>query len=294
METSSHALHQQRLAGLQFSAALFTNFTRDHLDYHGTMEGYFAAKASLIDLLLPGATVIVNADDPAWNALPASPHRKVRFSVGSQVADVYARKMEFTPDGSHFSLHAPTTEPVKVRLPLLGDFQVENAVGATATSIALGVSLADVGVRLSSMPQVPGRLERLSTMPAVLRDYAHTPDALARALQSVRPFARGRVIVVFGAGDDRDRGKRPEMGRVAAALADVCLVTSDNPRTEDPDRIIDDIVTGMPAGRALREEDRREAIAQAIALAGPDDLVLLAGKGPRDIPDPWHDESPVR
>ncbi len=279
METSSHALHQQRLAGLQFAAALFTNFTRDHLDYHGTMEGYFAAKASLIDLLLPGATVIVNADDPAWTALPASPHRKVRFSVGTHVAHVYARKVEFTTRGSTFTLHAPTTEPVKVRLPLLGDFQVENAVGAAATSIALGVSLADVGVRLSSMPQVPGRLERLSSMPAVLRDYAHTPDALARALQSVRPFAPGRVIVVFGAGGDRDRGTRPEMGRVAAALADICIVTSDNPRTEDPERILDDIVAGMPAGRALRAEDRRQAIAQAIALAGPDDLVLLAGKG---------------
>lgn len=279
MEASSHALHQHRLDGVAFSAALFTNLTRDHLDYHGTMEAYLAAKASLLQLLTADACVVVNADDDAWAALPHTPHRRVRFSAGTRVADVYARRVEFSPVGSTFTLHAPQQPAVKVQLPLLGDFQVENAVGVAAVAVGLGVPLAEVGERLSSMPQVSGRLERLSTDPAVLRDYAHTPDALERALQSVRPFAKGRVIVAFGAGGDRDKGKRPEMGRVAAALADVCIVTSDNPRTEDPSAIIDDIVAGMPAGRAVREEDRREAIAKAIAMAGPDDLVLLAGKG---------------
>jgi UDP-N-acetylmuramoyl-L-alanyl-D-glutamate--2,6-diaminopimelate ligase len=279
MEASSHALDQHRLDGLQFSAALYTNFTRDHLDYHGSMEAYFAAKALLLDLLTDDGEVITNADDPAWSSLPATPHHRLRFSAGANVADVYARRTEFTPTGSTFTLHAPATDAVKVHLPLLGDFQVENAVGVAAVAIALGMPLAEIGARLSSMPQVSGRLERLSTMPAVLRDYAHTPDALARALQSVRPFARGKVIVVFGAGGDRDRGKRPQMGRVAAELADVCIVTSDNPRTEDPDRILDDIVAGMPAGAAVRQEDRRQAIALAIDLATADDLVLLAGKG---------------
>ncbi len=279
MEASSHALHQHRLDGLQFEVGLFTNFTRDHLDYHGTMDEYFAAKAMLLSQLTPDGAVVTNADDPAWDSLPPSPHRRLRFSAGARVADVYARRTEFTPTGSNFSLHAPATDPVKVHLPLLGDFQVENAVGVAAVGVALGLSLADIGARLSTMPQVSGRLERLSTMPAVLRDYAHTPDALERALQSVRPFAKGRVIVVFGAGGDRDRGKRPEMGRVAAALADVCIVTSDNPRTEDPARIIDDIVAGMPVDRILREEDRRQAITVAVDLAGADDLVLLAGKG---------------
>jgi UDP-N-acetylmuramoyl-L-alanyl-D-glutamate--2,6-diaminopimelate ligase len=279
MEASSHALHQHRLEGLRFEAALFTNFTRDHLDYHGTMDAYFDAKALLVGQLAVTGRVVTNADDPAWAGLPPSPHPRLRFSAGANVADVYARRTEFTTSGSNFTLHAPEVDPVKVRLPLLGDFQVENAVGVAAVGIALGIPLPVIAERLTSMPQVSGRLERLSVSPAVLRDYAHTPDALERALQSVRPFARGRVIVVFGAGGDRDRGKRPEMGRVAAALADVCVVTSDNPRTEDPERILDDIVAGMPAAKILRQEDRRQAIATAIDLAGPDDLVLLAGKG---------------
>jgi UDP-N-acetylmuramoyl-L-alanyl-D-glutamate--2,6-diaminopimelate ligase len=279
LEASSHALHQHRLDGLPCSAALFTNLTRDHLDYHGSMEEYFAAKASLLELLTADGRVIVNADDDAWAGLPDTPHPRLRFSAGARVADVYARRVEFTTVGSRFTLHAPAAAAEKVTLPLLGDFQVENAVGVAAVGVALGLPLVEIAERLSSMPQVPGRLERLSTVPAVLRDYAHTPDALERALQSVRPFASGRVIVAFGAGGDRDKGKRPEMGRVAAALADVCIVTSDNPRTEAPESIIDDIVAGMPPGTAVREEDRRQAIARAIAMAGPDDLVLLAGKG---------------
>ena len=279
MEASSHALQQHRLDGLSFDVAVFTNFTRDHLDYHGTMDAYFASKALLLDQVAADGCVVTNADDAAWSNLPPFTQRHFRFSAGAHVADVYARRTLFTPVGSSFTLHAPSTDAVKVHLPLLGDFQVENAVGVAAVGIALEMPVADVAARLSTMPQVPGRLERLSTAPAVLRDYAHTPDALERALQSVRPFARGKVIVVFGAGGDRDRGKRPEMGRVAAALADVCVVTSDNPRTEDPARIIDDIVAGMPIGRAVREEDRRLAIRHAIDIAGADDLVLLAGKG---------------
>jgi UDP-N-acetylmuramoyl-L-alanyl-D-glutamate--2,6-diaminopimelate ligase len=285
MEASSHALHQHRLDGVRVDAALFTNFTRDHLDYHGSMESYFAAKAMLLDLVRAEGCVVTNADDPAWLNLPATPHRRVRFSVGANVADVYSRRTEFMPQGSSFTLHAPTVDPVKVQLPLLGDFQVENAVGAAAVAIGLGMRIGDIAEKLTSMPQVPGRLERLSASPSVLRDYAHTPDALERALQSVRPFARGKVIVVFGAGGDRDRGKRPEMGRVAAELADVCIVTSDNPRTEDPERILDDIVAGYPAnavaaaGKFFREEDRRQAITLAVDLARPTDLVLLAGKG---------------
>ncbi len=279
MEASSHALHQHRLDGLRFSAALFTNFTRDHLDYHGSMEAYFAAKAMLLGQLTAEGTVITNADDRAWDALPETRHPRLRFSAGANVADVYARRTTFTTTGSSFSLHARATDAVKVHLPLLGDFQVENAVGVAAVGVALGLPLTTIAGKLSSMPQVSGRLEMLSTSPAVLRDYAHTPDALERALQSVRPFATGKVIVVFGAGGDRDRGKRPEMGRVAAALADVCIVTSDNPRTEDPARILDDIIAGMPAAQVVREEDRRAAIARAIAMAGPEDLVLLAGKG---------------
>lgn len=279
MEASSHALHQSRLEGLVMDAALFTNFTRDHLDYHDTMEAYFAAKAMLLDLVGRSGIVVVNDDDPAWTHLRDVPQRKWRFSVAGRRVDVRATDTRFTPRGSDFVLHAPHERAVAVSLPLLGDFQVENACGAATVAIALGMDPVDVAARLATLPQVPGRLERLSAHPAVLRDYAHTADALDRALRAVRPFATGRVIVVFGAGGDRDRGKRPEMGRVAASLADWCVVTSDNPRTEDPERILDDIVAGMAGDHWERIEDRRAAIARAIAMAGPDDLVLLAGKG---------------
>ncbi len=163
-------------------------------------------------------------------------------------------------------------------LPLIGDFNVANALGAAAAAFVMGVSPADIAARLSVLPQVPGRLEIVSERPTVLRDYAHTPDALERAINAVRPFVAGKLTVVFGAGGDRDRGKRPEMGRIAEEKADCVIVTSDNPRTEDPARILDDIEGGMSRTH-LRIEDRRDAIARAIRDADADDVVLLAGKG---------------
>jgi UDP-N-acetylmuramoyl-L-alanyl-D-glutamate--2,6-diaminopimelate ligase len=166
-----------------------------------------------------------------------------------------------------------------VRLPLIGDFIVINALGAAATAHALGMPTDRIAGRLSSMPQVPGRLELIHDSPAVLRDYAHTPDALVRALDAVRPFARERLIVVFGCGGDRDRGKRPQMGAIAESKADVSIVTSDNPRTEDPERILDDIEAGMSMSNHERIEDRRGAIARALELAAPHDVIVLAGKG---------------
>jgi UDP-N-acetylmuramoyl-L-alanyl-D-glutamate--2,6-diaminopimelate ligase len=169
---------------------------------------------------------------------------------------------------------------VRVELPLLGDFNVQNALGAAAAALSLGYSLPEIAGLLSEVPQVPGRLERISDEPCpVLRDYAHTPDALERVLRTLRPLVRGRLIVVFGAGGDRDQGKRPQMGGIAEQLADVAIVTSDNPRTENPDAIIDQIAAGMKAGEYERITDRREAIAFALNNARPDDLVLLAGKG---------------
>ena len=277
MEVSSHALDQQRVEGVRFAAAVFTNLTRDHLDYHGTLEAYLEAKARLVDYLAPDGTAVVNADDPAWASLPSAPHR-LTYGIASP-ADVRARDVAFGPGGSTFTLAAGAAAAAPTRVPLLGEFNVANALGAAAAAIALGVPLEVVAERLATLPQVPGRLETLSARPAVLRDYAHTPDALERALRAVRPFARGRLVVVFGAGGDRDRGKRPEMGALAESLADVVVLTSDNPRTEDPERILDDIAAGMRAAPASRIEDRREAIAHALALAGPDDVVLLAGKG---------------
>jgi UDP-N-acetylmuramoyl-L-alanyl-D-glutamate--2,6-diaminopimelate ligase len=276
METSSHALHQRRVEGLAFEAAVFTNLTRDHLDYHGTMEAYFAAKALLVEQLVPDGVAVINADDPAWESLPWT-KRTVRFGT-TRAADVHATDVRCTPDGSRFTLVFEGA-PHEVALPMIGDFNVANALAAAACAWALGEKPETIVARLGTMPQVPGRLEIVNARPTVLRDYAHTPDALERAIAAVRPFTSGRLIVVFGCGGDRDRGKRPEMGRIAADRADVAIVTSDNPRTEDPERILDDIEAGMRGVAHERIEDRHAAIARALAIAAPHDLVLLAGKG---------------
>jgi UDP-N-acetylmuramoyl-L-alanyl-D-glutamate--2,6-diaminopimelate ligase len=260
---------------VEFDVAVFTNLTRDHLDYHETMEAYLAAKLSLADHLAPDGTAVVGADDPAWEALSVG--KRVTFGMAPG-ADVRAEEVRYAPSGVHFRLEAGAVAPV--HLPLIGDFNVVNALGAAAAAMALGMSVPAVAARLDTMPQVPGRLERIGTAPAVLRDYSHTPDSLDRALRALRPFVSGRLIVVFGAGGDRDPGKRPQMGAVAARNADVVIVTSDNPRTEDPEAIIDAIVAGIPGGSCERIEDRRAAIRRAIELADPvRDLVLLAGKG---------------
>jgi UDP-N-acetylmuramoyl-L-alanyl-D-glutamate--2,6-diaminopimelate ligase len=234
MEVSSHSLEQRRVEGVEFEAAVFTNVSRDHLDYHQTMEAYVAAKARLVDYVHRDGVIALNADDRAWDVLPGT-RRVVRFGM-ERPADVTATDIRWTARGS----------------------------------------IAD---RLSSVPQVPGRLERLLARPAVLRDYAHTPDALERAMDAIRPFVQGRLIVVFGCGGDRDRGKRPQMGAIAERGADVVILTSDNPRTEDPERILDDIAAGMQETNHERVEDRRAAIARSLEIASPDDLVLLAGKG---------------
>ncbi|MES2178572.1 MAG: UDP-N-acetylmuramoyl-L-alanyl-D-glutamate--2,6-diaminopimelate ligase [Gemmatimonadota bacterium] len=277
METSSHALHQRRLDGLVFEAGVFTNLTRDHLDYHVTMDAYLAAKALLVSLLDSNGAAVTNADDPAWNALPPAP-RSISFGM-VHGADVRAVDLRFSSRGSNWTLSA-AGERHSVTLPLIGDFNVANALGAAAAAYAMGRSIEEIARRLSTLPQVPGRLEIIADSPTVLRDYAHTPDALERALDAVRPFTVGTLTVVVGCGGDRDRGKRPEMGRIAEARADRVIVTSDNPRTEDPERILDDIEAGMTAGRHERIEDRHAAIARAIQLsAGAGDVVLLAGKG---------------
>jgi UDP-N-acetylmuramoyl-L-alanyl-D-glutamate--2,6-diaminopimelate ligase len=277
MEVSSHSLDQRRVDGLAFSAAVFTNLTRDHLDYHHTMDAYVAAKARLIEYLTPTGTAVINADDPAWQVLAKSP-RQVRFSLAGNNADVRASGVHYTPRGSEWTLEAAGLT-ANVTLPLVGDFNVANALGAAAAAWAVGLTTDDIAQRLSSLPQVPGRLERILEHPTVLRDYAHTPDALERALLAVRPFAKQRMIVLFGCGGDRDRGKRPQMGAIAERLGDFAIVTSDNPRTEDPDRIIDDIEAGMHGTNHERITDRHDAIARALTIASPGDVVVLAGKG---------------
>ena len=278
MEVSSHALHQARMAAARFDAALFTNLTQDHLDYHGTMEEYRAAKLRLIELLKPGAAAIVNADDPAWDGVAAE--RLVRFGI-ERPADVRAEDVRVGPGGMEWTLVLPDAR-ASVALPLFGTFNVSNALAAAATLWTLGWGAEEIAAGLATIPQVPGRLERISGPPqsaTVLADYAHTPDALERALAAVRPLVMGRLLVVFGAGGDRDPGKRPEMGRVAAEGADLAIVTSDNPRTEDPEKILDDIERGMGSAPRVRISDRREAIRNALLEARDEDVILLAGKG---------------
>jgi len=276
METSSHSLDQGRLDGLCFDAGIFTNLTRDHLDYHRTMESYLAAKLRLSGYLGLEGWEIVNQDDPAWAALPLRSRRlSYGFTSGSQVS---ATDIQQDHSGSRFKLNAPQGEE-HVTLPLLGEFNIHNALAAAA-ALALGQSVARVAAGLTAAPQVPGRMERIAERPCVvLRDYAHTPDALERALQSLRPLTPGRLIVVFGCGGDRDRGKRPVMGRIAATLSDLAIVTSDNPRTEDPDAIITDVEQGMGSASHFRMVDRREAIGVALDAGRSGDTILLAGKG---------------
>jgi UDP-N-acetylmuramoyl-L-alanyl-D-glutamate--2,6-diaminopimelate ligase len=274
MEVSSHALHQHRVHGVTFDAAVFTNITRDHLDYHGTMEEYFAAKAELVGYLKESGVAVVNADQPEWESLPTAPRL---LTYGIQSGDVRAEDISFDATGSSWTLRHGG-DSTQVRLPLLGDFNVINAVAAVSAALAVGMPLDALARSLAVVPQIPGRLELIAESPPIIRDYAHTPDALVRALAALRPFVSGKLILVFGAGGDRDPGKRPLMGAAAEAGADRVIVTSDNPRTEDPEAIIDEIERGM-ALRHDRESDRRKAIARAIQIAQPGDTILLAGKG---------------
>lgn len=278
METSSHALDQRRLETLKFAGAIFTNLTHEHLDYHRDLEAYRDAKFKLSTYLAAGAVEAVNRDDPAWSALPTRENVR-RLTFGLRNADVHVSRSTLEATGSSVVLHLGAWQG-ETRIPLPGEFNVMNALGAAACAWGLGVPPETIAERLASAPQVPGRMERLySGRYVVLRDYAHTADALERVLATLRPAVTGRLVVVFGAGGDRDRAKRPVMGRVVARGADLVVVTSDNPRMEDPERIMDEIEAGMEGIDHLRIADREEAIVQAIRLLEPGDTLLLAGKG---------------
>ena len=272
MEVSSHALDQHRVGGVRFAAAAFTNLTQDHLDYHGDMEAYFAAKALLFDGRCPSAA---NADDAYGQRLPAD----LRFGIGASDADVRAEDVQYGPVGTSLRLCTPWGE-ADLALRLVGRFNVENALAAASSAGLAGVPFEAIVAGLSGLAGVPGRLEVVSAdQPfGVIVDYAHTADALENILRAVRPLATGRVIVVFGCGGDRDRGKRPAMARAACALADHVIITTDNPRSEDPLAIIAEIETGAD-GRQEVEPDRRRAIERAIAIAEAGDVVVIAGKG---------------
>jgi UDP-N-acetylmuramoyl-L-alanyl-D-glutamate--2,6-diaminopimelate ligase len=280
MEVSSHSLDQGRVAAARFDAALFTNLSRDHLDYHGTLEAYRAAKLLLVNLVKPGGVVVLNADDPAWHDVAAPDTRVIRFGL-RETADITAADIRASTAGMEFMLRTPDGS-IHASLPLFGLYNVSNALGVAAVLWGLGWSPDMIAAGLLEIPQVPGRLERVGTpegAPTVVIDFAHTADALERALAALRPLTEGRLIVVFGAGGDRDPGKRVGMGRAAAEGADLSIVTSDNPRTESPEQIASEVESGMGNAPRRRVIDRREAIRAALSEAGSEDLVLLAGKG---------------
>ena len=277
LESSSHALDQFRLDGIRFDVTAFTNLTRDHLDYHESRERYLAAKARLLELGKDGATAVINADEPGWNTLrPREPVITYGLRPG---AALRAARVRPTSRGSGFVLlWKGRTSPVA--LPLPGGFNVFNALCAAACALALGQTLEEVAAGLGAAAAVPGRMEFVVREPfPVLIDFAHTPDSLEQVLRATRPLVSGRLIVVFGAGGDRDPAKRPAMGAAVARHADLALVTSDNPRTEDPARIVAQVAAGVSGCDAVEIVDRREAIRRALDAAKPGDAVLLAGKG---------------
>ncbi|MDX6656256.1 MAG: UDP-N-acetylmuramoyl-L-alanyl-D-glutamate--2,6-diaminopimelate ligase [Solirubrobacteraceae bacterium] len=271
MEVSSHALELHRADAVHWAVAMFTNLTQDHLDFHPDMESYFAAKRRLFQAG-PG-TAVVNADD-AYGRRLAEEFEAVTFAIDRD-ADVRAENVRFGLTGSTF-----TVDGVELQSPLPGRFNVLNVLGAVAAARTLGVDDATIARALPNAGRVPGRFEPVEEGQsfAVLVDYAHTPDSLDNVLRAARQLAQSRVVCVFGCGGDRDRGKRPEMGRIASGLADVAIVTSDNPRSEDPEAIIAEVVAGMRPG-AIVEPDRRAAIERAVGLAGEGDVVVIAGKG---------------
>jgi len=274
MEVSSHALELGRASGIRFACRVFTNLTQDHLDFHETMEAYFLAKRRLFEGAGPA---VVNVDDEYGRRL-AGEVDCLTFAIEHE-ADYRAFGVEFDLMGSRFRCRTPAGE-VELQSPLPGLFNVENVLAAVGAAHSLGVSLDTIAGALPRFGRVPGRFEPVDEGQdfGVLVDYAHTPEALENVLRAARPVTDGRLHVVFGAGGDRDRGKRPLMGDAARRLADRVLVTSDNPRSEDPDAIIDEVMEGAGGG-AERVTDRRSAIALAIESARPGDVVVIAGKG---------------
>ena len=281
LEVSSHGLVLERVAGLEFRVAVFTNLGRDHLDFHGTAEAYFAAKARLFEALPSAAAAVINLDDPMAPALLGRTRAAVTTFGNRTEANVRAVAVRSSAEGTHLVLSTPSGA-LEVSTPLVGSFNVSNTLAAVAVGIAAGLPPAAVARGAGALSHVPGRFERVCAGQPfeVIVDYAHNPDSLQNVLTTARGLTSGRLICVFGCGGNRDRGKRPQMGRIAAELADVVVLTSDNPRHEEPRAIIDEIAAGVPAATSAAIcEDRREAIALALAGAAAGDLVLIAGKG---------------
>jgi UDP-N-acetylmuramoyl-L-alanyl-D-glutamate--2,6-diaminopimelate ligase len=286
MEVSSHALSLSRVDGMTFAAGVFTNLTRDHLDFHEDMETYFRMKRRLFEMLPRDAPALINLDDPRGQSLVQIAGRPVTYAI-SRPADVTPGPVSFSLEGLSFDIRTPRGT-MRVDSKLVGRPNAYNILAAVSAATALGLSFDAIEQGVRALEAVPGRFQVVSTARdevTVIVDYAHTDDALRNLLETARPFTRGRLITVFGCGGDRDRTKRPLMGAVAGRLSDLIVVTSDNPRSEDPGRIIEEIQRGITpdtrrgAGQPLAIVDRGAAIAKAIETARPGDLVLVAGKG---------------
>lgn len=288
MEVSSHALAQGRVKGCGFEVGVFTNLTQDHLDYHQDMEDYFQAKSLLFSPEYLQGRAIINLDDDYGKRLIAQldAGQVWTYSVDDPDADLYTSNLDYQPTGVSGMLHTPQGE-IAFNSPLVGQFNLANLLAAVGAGLHLGLDLKLIADRLPSFAGVPGRMERVQLDSNqdinVIVDYAHTPDSLENLLKAARPFITGKMICVFGCGGDRDRTKRPLMGKIAAQLADLAVVTSDNPRTENPEQILKDVVAGIPDHvKPLVIGDRSTAIATAIKNAQPGDGVLIAGKGHED------------
>jgi UDP-N-acetylmuramoyl-L-alanyl-D-glutamate--2,6-diaminopimelate ligase len=287
MEVSSHALAQGRTLGCAFEVAVFTNLTQDHLDFHTDMEDYFGAKALLFSPNYLKGRAIVNLDDPYGQRLVEQLGQGQVWSYSTQQqADLWTSDLVYGADSVSGMLHTPKGD-IAFKSPLVGQFNLANLLAAIGACLHLGLELDAIATALPHFTGVPGRMEKVQVKPdqdiSVIVDYAHTPDSLENMLKAARPFIAGQMICVFGCGGDRDRTKRPKMGNIAATLSDRAIVTSDNPRTEDPERILQDVVAGFPASvQPVVIGDRATAIREAILQAKPGDGVLIAGKGHED------------
>jgi UDP-N-acetylmuramoyl-L-alanyl-D-glutamate--2,6-diaminopimelate ligase len=287
MEVSSHALALRRVDEVSFAAGVFTNLTRDHLDFHGHMEEYFQAKRRLFEMLPRDGPAVLNVDDPRGRSLVGIVGRPVTYAIG-RPADITPGPLSFSLGGSAFDVRTPRGA-LHLRSRLVGRPNVYNVLAAVATGVALDLPFDAIERGVEALDGVPGRFQIVSSEAdgvTVVVDYAHTDDALRNLLETARPLTSGRLITVFGCGGDRDRTKRPLMGAVAGRLSDLVIVTSDNPRSEDPGKIIEEIQRGITPDsrrdrgpRLLAIVDRQEAIARAIELARSGDVVLVAGKG---------------
>lgn len=291
MEVSSHAIEQKRVGGLSFEVAAFTNLSRDHLDYHGTMEAYFETKAGFIRHVAedPGASIALNSDDSWIQRLSAectAAANCLRYGTSTD-ADVMAEQIESDMDGTRCRVRTPWgSDELRIRLP--GSFNLSNSLAALTCCVFTGIELGNVLAQLGKAVPVPGRIEEITTDRdfRVFVDYAHTDDALTNVLRTLKQLKHNKVILIFGCGGDRDPSKRPAMGRVASELVDYAIITSDNPRTEDPGTILDQVRAGFDADDACSlVEDRREAIAHGLAMAESGDIVLIAGKGHENFQD---------